>query len=292
MTMKNYAVVGGDKRCALLAELLAKSGNSVHAYALDKYNLSDAIVKKPSLASLKDKYDCVLLPLPLQIEAGYLNAPFSINTYLLDDVFSLFPPGQKVVAGKVPHSLFEKAGRLGVALFDYLEREEFSVSNAIPSAEGAIQIALEKLPITLNRANCLILGNGRIGKVLSQYLAGFGAKVCVSARKYADFAWISAFGNTPLPTGDLTGKISGFDVVFNTIPRLVLDEKLLRELKPEALIIDLASSPGGVDLFAAKELDREVVWALSLPGKAAPLTAAEIMMTTVQNILEEWGYGK
>ena len=289
MTMKTFAVVGGDKRSATLSNLLAKDGNTVHAFALEKYSLSDAIVKKSSLASLKNKYDCVLLPIPLEGESGYLNAPFSINSYLLSDIFALFPPGQRVVAGKVPHPLFEKAGRLGIALFDYLEREEFSVSNAIPSAEGAIQIALEKLPVTLNSANCLVIGNGRIGKVLTRYLSGFGAKVAVSARKYADFAWIEAFGNRALNTGDLSGKLSDFDLIFNTVPHMVLDEKLLKELNPNALIVDLASRPGGVDLFTAKSLGIDVVWALSLPGKVAPLTAAETMKKTVYNILDEWG---
>lgn len=289
MTMKTFAVVGGDARSATLSELLAKDGNYVHAFALEKYSLSDAIVKKSSLAALRNKYDCVLMPVPLESDAGYLNAPFSINSYLLSDIFSLFPAGQRVVAGKIPHALFEKAGRLGIALFDYLEREEFSISNAIPSAEGAIQIALEKLPITLNSANCLVIGNGRIGKILARYLSGFGAKVTVSARKYADFALIEAYGNTCLNTGNLSGKLSDFNVIFNTVPHMVLDEKLLKELSPSALVIDLASRPGGVDLFSAKVLGIDVVWALSLPGKVAPLTAANTMKKTVYNILDEWG---
>lgn len=289
MTMRNYAIVGGDERCARLAELFAREGNCVHAFALDKYSLSDAIVKKSSLANLRTKYDCVLLPLPLEAESGYLNAPFSVNSYLLSDIFSLFPVGQRVVAGKIPHGLFETAGRSGIALFDYLEREEFSVSNAIPSAEGAIQLALENLPITLNSAKALVIGNGRIGKILSRYLSGFGTKVCVSARKYADFAWISAFGSDSLSTENLSGKLSDFDVIFNTVPTCILDENLLRELKPNTLIIDLASRPGGVDLFAARTLGIKVIWALSLPGKVAPDTAAYTMYKTVLNILEEWG---
>ncbi len=289
MTMKNYAIVGGDTRSAHLAELLARRGNTVHAYALDKYPLSDAIVKKSSMSTLHTKYDCVLLPLPVEQDEGYLNAPFSINSYLLEDIFSLFPMGQRVVAGKVPHQLFEKAGRLGVALFDYLEREEFSVSNAIPSAEGAIMIALEKLPTTLNSASALVIGNGRIGKLLARYLSGFGTKVSVSARKYSDLTWISAFGHTPLNTNDLAGKLSGFDVIFNTVPREILNKKLLMELNPDTLVIDLASRPGGVDLFAAKELGIEVVWALSLPGKVAPVSAADAMLKTIENIIEEWG---
>ena len=289
MTTKTFAVAGGDLRCVHLAELLAAHGNTVHSFALDKCTLTDTIVKLPSLNELKNKYDALLLPLPLEAESGYLNAPYSINSYLIEDIFSVLPPGQKVIAGKVSHKLLSRAGKLGLSLFDYLEREEFSVANAVPSAEGAIQIALEKLPITLNSAKALVIGYGRIGKILARYLSGFGTKVTVSARKFSDFAWISALGYDSLNTNDLSGKISGFDVIFNTVPKEILGANLLRELTPKTLIIDLASHPGGVDLFTAKERGLDVVWALSLPGKVAPLTAAESMAKTVFNILEEWG---
>ena len=94
-----------------------------------------------------------------------------------------------------------------------------------------------------------------------------------------------------LQTGAFYGilVLKDFDLIFNTVPHQILGEKLLSKLNPKALVIDLASRPGGVDLFSAKALGIQVVWALSLPGKVAPHTAAETMKNTVLNILEEWG---
>ncbi|MEG2857506.1 MAG: dipicolinate synthase subunit DpsA, partial [Clostridia bacterium] len=268
-TKKTFAIVGGDMRQAYLAELLAADGHAVTTYALEKYNFSDAVTKSYNLQELARRVDCVVLPLPVMQEDGILNTPLSQDAYLLEDIFNLFTTGQTVVAGKVSHSLFEKAGRSGVRLFDYLEREEFSVSNAIPSAEGAIGIAMDELAITLREAKCLVVGFGRIGKLLAHYLHGFGSDVTVSARKFGDIAWINAYGYHALNTLSLGGTLSEFDVIINTVPCEVLGGALLRELKHGCLCIDIASKPGGIDFNTAKKLGIKTIWALSLPGKVA-----------------------
>jgi len=284
----SFAVVGGDARQAHLAELLAADGHSVRAYALEKHTFSDAVTKAYDFSELTHRVDCVILPLPLLGEGNQLNTPLAIDCYLADDLFSLLPTGQTVVAGKVGHEMFEKAGRNGIRLYDYLEREEFSVANAIPSAEGAIQLAMQEMPTTLHGQNVLVLGYGRIGKLLAKYLDAFGAHVTVTARKYSDLAWIDAGGYRALNTGAIAGKLSEFDLIFNTIPSEVLTADRLRELKPDCLCIDLASKPGGIDFSAAKKLGVRAIWELSIPGKVAPVTAGLIMKQTVYNIMEEW----
>ena len=284
-----FAVVGGDMRQAHLAELLAADGHNVRAYALEKYNFSDAVTKAYNFQELTKRIDCIVLPLPLAGEAGMLNTPLALNTYLIEDIFNLFHAGQTVVAGKVDHSLFEKAGRSGVRLYDYLEREEFSVANAIPSAEGAVQLAMEELPVTLHDAKVLIVGFGRIGKLLARYLQCLGAQVTVSARKFGDLAWIEAYGYCAVNTYELDGSLGEFDLVYNTVPSLVLDNALLSQLRHDCLCIDLASKPGGIDFNAAKKLGLRAIWELSLPGKVAPVTAGTIMKRTIYNIIKEWG---
>lgn len=287
-----FAIVGGDMRSANLAELLSSDGHQVRAYALEKYSFSDNVTKAYDFTELMKRIDCVVLPLPIQSNPDVLNAPLSINSYSVDDIFNLFHIGQTVIAGKVSHSLFERAGHSGILLFDYLEREEFTVSNSVPCAEGAIQLAMEELAITLHNSNCLVIGYGHIGKLLSNYLAGLGAKVTASARKFGDFAWISAYGYNPVNTLNLSGTLGQYDVIFNTVPSQILNAELLSEVKENCLIIDLASKPGGVDFNAAKSLGIKVIWALSLPGKTSPVTAGIAMKDTIYNILSEWGVGR
>ena len=72
-------------------------------------------------------------------------------------------------------------------------------------------------------------------------------------------------------------------------PRPGTGETELKDLRPDCLIIDLASKPGGVDMAGAAALGVRVVWALSLPGKVAPVSAGRYIMDTVYHIMEELG---
>lgn len=87
---------------------------------------------------------------------------------------------------------------------------------------------------------------------------------------------------TALPT-----LLPGFDAVINTVPAPVLPRALLQQLPGGALIIDLASLPGGTDFAAAEELGLHAEHALALPGRCAPQTAGALIAQTVLAILEE-----
>ena len=163
------------------------------------------------------------------------------------------------------------------------------MANAVPTAEGAIQRAMEATEETLRDCRCLVIGYGRIGKVLAHRLRGLGTQVSVSARRYSDQAWIEAFGYEPLATDRLGAELGDFDVIFNTVPALILDAGRLERTKAECVILDLAALPGGVDLDAARRLGRRVIRAGGLPGIVAPRAAAAAIRDGVYHILEERG---
>lgn len=162
-------------------------------------------------------------------------------------------------------------------------------ANAIPTAEGAIEIAISETPVTIHGSKCLVLGYGKIGKILTKDLYGMGAITYAAARKYADLAMIEGHGYEPLQMSTLKGRINEFDIIFNTVPALILDDEVLSKVQKDALIIDLASKPGGVDFEAAKKYGLRVIWALSLPGKVAPITSGAIIKDTIMNIINELG---
>ncbi|MEG0692813.1 MAG: dipicolinate synthase subunit DpsA, partial [Oscillospiraceae bacterium] len=126
--------------------------------------------------------------------------------------------------------------------------------------------------------------------VLSRMLSCMGAKVTVSARKFSDIAWIQVNGYSSIHTCDLAEVISTQQLIFNTVPATVLDENLLSQVKKDCLLIDLASKPGGIDFDTAKRLGLKTIWALSLPGKVAPISAGKIIFDTIQNIESERRY--
>lgn len=157
---KNIWVMGGDPRQAALAALLADDGHSVHTYALEQ---GAGMKCEPSTAGA-DRADCVILPLPAAGPDGGLNTPLSERRHHLEEVLDGLRPGQLVCAGMVDGRLKELAEARGLTLRDYFAREELAVLNAVPTAEGALQIALEELPITLHDARVLVIGFGRLGK--------------------------------------------------------------------------------------------------------------------------------
>lgn len=283
----NIWVIGGDLRQAKLAGLLQSDGHAVHTFALE--NAPDPNAPCEPELSGAALADCVILPLPVTGDGAALNAPFSSAAQPLSRVLDALRPGQIICVGKADARVLSMAQERGLTLHDYFAREELAVANAVPTVEGAIQIAMEELPITLHGARALVIGYGRLGRLLAHRLAALGARVSVSARKWADLAWIEAFGYGVEQTDRLEGWLCGYDLIVNTVPARILTQSRLAELKPDALVIDLASSPGGVDMEAAQRLGVKAVRALSLPGKAAPVTAGRAIQSTIYNILREQG---
>lgn len=280
-----YTILGGDKRSLELGKLLMKDGNDVCIYGFDR--LEQYKYESVNLNEAIEYADVIVGPLPFSTDNINVNAPFSNEVIQIDKVFNLMSEKQVIIGGKFSIEHEEKLKNKNLGLADYFKREEMQVQNAIPTAEGAIQIAMEETPITLHNSNVIVLGYGRIGKVLSKMLYGIGANVHVEARNYSDLAWIKNYGYIPIHQKELKTYLSRMNVVFNTIPQMILNKELLKSIDSNCIIIDLASKPGGVDLEAAKELEIKAISALGLPGKVAPVTAAMVIKDTIYNIIEE-----
>lgn len=273
---KTFGVIGGDRRQAELARLLIKDGHSVRTYGLDRWKPAGA-----STLYYAASADVVILPLPLCKGDGVLNC--EEGAVPTADLFRRLRPGQRILAGQIQPQQRQEAKALGLIVEDYFLREEVAVANAAATAEGAVQTAMERLDQTLLGMNCLVLGFGRIGKLLSHRLHGLGARITATARKPGDLAWIRAYGYQALETGKLDGNLSGFGAVFNTIPSPVLTGQLTAQLPRDCLCVDLASIRG----IEAEEDGPEVIWARSLPGRLMPRSAAAAIRDAVYYILLE-----
>ncbi len=285
---KTFCVIGGDSRFNRLVNKLASNGNLVYAIGLkDNVEVSEYI-RMESLAKALKIADVLILPLPISYDGVFVNA---IGNILLTDIFSFIPKTTVVLGGNVTDELENLAKSHQITLIDYLKREEMAIQNAVPTAEGAIEIAMREMQKTIFNSKCLVTGYGRISKVLSQLLKSMGAKVSITARKCSDLTWAEIFGLTSFHISKLSEKAYEYDVIFNTVPYMLFDEITLKTLDKKTLIIDLASRPGGVDFNSAEKFGLKTFWALSLPGKVAPETAGDIILNTVLNILNERGEG-
>lgn len=276
----NISVIGGDLRQLTLARLLEADGYDVKTAGFDK-GPGERLKESSDIW----ESDVLILPIPATVGDRTVNAPFSAEPIILEE--KNLGRAKLVLGGNISKPLACLLSSAGVKYIDYLKREELQIKNALPTAEGAVELAFAELPITLAASRCLVVGYGRIGKILSRLLQSLGAEVTVSARKCSDLAWISVFGMKPVKTEELSAVIGDYDIIFNTVPAMVLNEEILKRVDPKTLIIDLASKPGGVDFSTAKDLGLKVIWSLGLPGKVAPITSGEIIKEAVVNILEE-----
>lgn len=283
----NFSIIGGDARSVALIRLLEEAGHQIYVYGFTTHIFSKSIIVCSCIEEAVQKSSIVIGPVPCSQDQVTLFAPFHQGDPIeLDILFSLLSDHQTFMAGQLTIAMQKKINPL-VYTVDLLEREELAVWNAIPTAEGAIQIAMEEQPITIHHSCSLVLGFGRCGKILSHMLKGLGANVSVAVRNSKDAAYISAYGYQPIILQDLKREIHRFQFIYNTIPHMILDHRLLLYVNKDCLIIDLASKPGGVDYEAAEKLGLNAMLCLSLPGKVAPTTAGWIIKETVLNICEE-----
>lgn len=282
---KKITIIGGDLRIVKLAEMLSKDGFEVYSFGMEKAERIE-ITRCYTLEEATQKSDIIISSLPLSSNGVTINMPFSEQKIEWKELIRHLQ-GKTFIAGAIRQEVYQFAEGKDIRIIDLLKREELSVLNAISTAEGAIQIAISETVKTLHGSNILILGFGRIGKILAKMLDGMGAHVSCEARKNSDLAWIKAYGYEPIPLKDLDNNLNRFDIILNTIPFVVIDQHNIDQIKKDTLIIDLASNPGGVDKAEVKKREIKFVWALSLPGKVAPVTSAQYIKETLYNVLEE-----
>ncbi len=274
-------VAGGDMRQLCCAVRLSEKYDT-YIIGFDKKYYS--AYPQLKLADTGDKFSRVVLPVPAADASGLITCPCSETKLTSRAIADMLSENSIVLAGQIDDAL--RSDLADADVIDYLEREELSLCNAIPTAEGAVQIALEELPVTINELSVLIVGLGRIGTALVNILKGFGADITVAVKDAKGAAKARLMGVRCCMTSDIS---SGYGLIFNTVPSMIFSREVLEKGSPDALYIDLASKPGGIDLNTAAELGIKAIWALGLPGKTAPVTSGEIIADTVTGILRERG---
>lgn len=283
-----FAIIGGDLRIVKLAEMLAKEENEIYVYGLEKseqlsQNKNKNIIQCNSIERAIQNVKIVIGPIPFSSNGNTVNAPFSEKEITIREMLHVIN-AKELIAGGITPEVYNMANEENIEIIDIMKREELAILNTIATAEGTIQIAIENTNKILHGSEVLILGFGRIGKVLARKLAGLSAKVTCAARKDEDLAWIQAYGHEATNIKSIGENLKKFDLIINTVPHKILTGEKLKHVKKECLLIDLASNPGGIDQKAIKEQNLKFVWALSLPGKVAPTTSAKFIKDTIYNI--------
>ena len=268
-------ILGGDERFVCLAKALEKDGHGVFPMAMEKVL---PMAGPPDYEGTQ----AVILPLPAE-KNGLLNSPLSEGEHSLLPLLENFREGTKVFGGMAGSALREFCRLRGLELYDYYAREDFQINNALLTAEGALGLMLGLDGLALSGRRAVLVGFGRISRLLAPRLAAMGMRILVMARKAEQRALAEAMGFAASDIGPFEG---GADFVINTVPAPVIGAEILAAAG-RAHLIELASAPGGFILEDAENLGASIVKASALPDKWARISAAEAIKDTIYNMLEE-----
>lgn len=259
--MSSFYIIGSDKRIINIKEMYEKEGIVANNYLQAKY---------------------IICPTPFSKDKVYITGTDMKCEEIID-----MCKGRTLFAGAIPSIVKEKLDKENITYYDLMDYDDLAILNAIPTCEGAIKIAIEKTDITLCGSNVLVLGFGRIGKVLCKMLSGIGSKVYCEARNEKDLAQIRAMGYNDVDLNNLEGYLPKADYIFSTIPHMILDSGRLDLVKEDVCIIDLASSPGSVDFEYAKGKNINTSLELALPAKVASKSSAMYFKDKIDKIIQE-----
>ena len=267
----NATIFASDKRFYTVAVLLSRANFKCSILTPESNDICES-VKNANI---------VILPIPAFDENDCVFAKIHV-----DKLFSCLKSGTKVFAGKVSPIITRLAKEYNLSIYDYASREEFSILNAVPTAEGSIITYIDMSKTTVSGEKFAVLGYGKVGRALAPRLKTLGGEVYVAARSPISLANVESDGLTPIDFNRYIKDPITVDAVFNTIPSPVITDEVAYKLK-DAYLIDLASKPGGATENAKKILGNKYVNALSLPGRFFPDTGGEIIYKTIIGILSE-----
>ena len=210
-------------------------------------------------------WDIAVLPLPRSV--------------LPEETADQLPRGQKIVCGMTDAAFDKLSEKRGWKLLRVLKDEAYAHENAALTAEGALFTAAARMNKALRGAQCLVIGYGRIGKALTGLLRGMGVLVTVAARREESRR---EAGKNSVSIQEMPAVLSQMDVIFNTVPAHLLGEEELRHVKPQCVLIDLASAPYGIDRDAAETLGLKAYLESGLPGRYCPMSSAETLLNYME----------
>lgn len=266
-------LINNDKRMNYLSEYIRDGGLDLVQYHRDSVSFDFHILKETHY---------FILPFGGISESGQI-----ANTHLrLTEEVLLSLPEDCVILTPIRYpklmELLTKVPRKCEVIFDY---DEVAIYNSIPTAEGVIYNIIKNTDITIHQAEILVIGSGRTSLTIARDLKALGAYVSVTFRKKRDEARLFEMGLQPIHVDLMVEDLQHYDVIVNTVPALVLDEKALNHVNKNCYIMDVSSKPGGVDFDYAKQLGIQAELAGALPSIVAPKTAAYYLFRFVRDYI-------
>ncbi|QMV44847.1 dipicolinate synthase subunit DpsA [Cohnella cholangitidis] len=289
LTGVQIVLAGGDARQLEVIRRLTELDATVTIVGFDRLDTPfSGVVKAEWSADILKQVDALVLPAVGTDDEGIISTLFTDQELKLTDAhLAEMPKTSKVITGMAKPYLRKLCEKYHVELIELFERDDVAIYNSIPTAEGALMMAIQNTDITIHGSNCIVLGLGRTGFTMARTLQAVGARVKVGVRRDEAFARAFEMGFEPFYMPELARQAGNIDLIFNTIPTMIITAQVIAQLPLRACIIDLASKPGGTDFRFAEKRGIKALLAPGLPGIVAPKTAGRIIANSLTQIILE-----
>ncbi|MBB3109446.1 dipicolinate synthase subunit A [Paenibacillus phyllosphaerae] len=287
LTGVQVVLLGGDARQLEVIRKLTELDASVTVAGFDQLHTPlDGAVKAEYSQELFHTADALILPAVGTDDEGRIPTVFSDQELVLSsEEVAKLPKHCTIYAGMAKPYLRELCTQHNIGLVELFDRDDVAIYNSIPTAEGAIMMAIQNTDITIHGSSSMVLGIGRTGLTLARTLQGLGAKVKMGIRREEHYARAYEMGFEPFYLNQLISQVGNIDLLFNTIPTMIVTAQIIANLPSRAVIIDLASKPGGTDFRFAEKRGIKALLAPGLPGIVAPKTAGRIIADVLSRLI-------
>lgn len=272
--MHRFLILGGDPRQLTLARILRQEGHEVSLYY---ENTTPAFSLKKAMG---DSH-IILCPVPFTKDGKTIFSHNQLEGLELETFLRLLDKNHVLFGGNVPAAAVERCGALCVPCFDFMKMEDVACKNSVATAEGAVAEAISLSSMNLHGSRCLVTGWGRCAQALAASLKGMDAHVAIAGRDMKKTSRAYCWGLDIVALEHLDGCIGQYDFIFNTIPAMVIGASLVEHMKTDAVVIDIASAPGGVDFEACRRCGIKARLCPGLPGIYSPMASARILSAAV-----------
>lgn len=289
LTGYHVAVIGGDARQIELIRKLNEWDATVYLAGFDQLNESFREAIDLDFDSQQvENLDAIILPVPGTDVDGKVEGIFSNQLiHLQEEWLKKTPEHCQIFTGIANDQLKELVSKVNRHLVPLMDRDDVAIYNSIPTVEGTLMLIIQHTDFTIHGSKVIVLGLGRVGMSLARTFGHLGANVSVGVRSSKSAARVYEMGLTPIDMNNLENTDMSCDILLNTVPHQVVDASVIKQLPSHALILDLASKPGGTDFRYADKRGIKALLAPGLPGIVAPKTAGRIIADVVARLVQE-----
>lgn len=265
--MKKVLIIGDDARFPYMEGKFRKMNwKSYHIQIADSHQLTSMPI---------ETFHIILLPIQ-----GVTSPLFS------NDIWMRVQKDTLIFSGRYTPFMDQIQKLYGLHFINLFAADDIAIYNAVPTAEGVLQIAMEHTVETISGMSVMLFGFGRVGQTIGQLFQRVGAYVTVLTNDPAEQARAVTNHMHAQALSDPL-DYEKYPLMINTIPAPIITDETASQMQERACIIDIASGSGGLQLKNDHPLRKNLIHALGLPSKVAVSTASDIIVQAIVQKYEE-----